>query len=426
MEIKEKQKLYAWVVWLFGAIFLFYKYAIEVSPSVMTQALMSTFEIDGTKLGNLAASYFYAYLLMQIPAGLLIDKYGPKKVSALAILMCGVGSILFSFTDSFFLACLGRFLTGLGAAFSAINCLKLTANWFSFRRFAFMAGLMMTVGMLGAVGGQAPLAYFINSVGWRAAMAYIGYFGIALAVIFFFVVKDKPENQLDQHIVPSLKEISQGLGGLFKRAQPWLLSIFSGLAFAPVSVFGGLWGVSFLMEYSSLSHIEAAHVVSYIFIGFAVGAPLMGYLSDLLKSRKKLMVLGPFIALIFISVILFIEIRSLFWLSSLLFCFGFSISSFLLSFTMIREITAPILAATAIGFMNSFDALIGAVSDPLTGSILDFFWKGQLRNGARVFSIGAYQISLSTLPIFLIISLVVAYFIKDTYFSEKEYPNTLP
>ncbi|MGD0665746.1 MAG: MFS transporter, partial [Rhabdochlamydiaceae bacterium] len=118
----------AWTIWLLSAFFMFYKYAIEVSPSVMTGTLMKTFDIGGIELGNLAASYFYAYLLLQIPAGLLLDKFGPRKTTTLAIALCALGSLVFAGAESLVVAGIGRFLTGAGAAFAAVNCLKLIAN----------------------------------------------------------------------------------------------------------------------------------------------------------------------------------------------------------------------------------------------------------------------------------------------------------
>ena len=158
-KVKHTELAYpirAWSIWLLSALFMFYKYAIEVSPSVMTTTLMKTFHVGGMELGNLAACYFYAYLLLQIPAGLLLDKFGPRKTTTLAIALCAIGSLVFAGASSLFIAGVGRFLTGIGAAFAAVNCLKLIANWFPFRQFAFMAGLMMTMAMLGAVEGRLP------------------------------------------------------------------------------------------------------------------------------------------------------------------------------------------------------------------------------------------------------------------------------
>ncbi|MGE5195930.1 MAG: MFS transporter [Anaerolineae bacterium] len=429
LKFEAKQFAYpirAWIIWLLSALFMFYKYALEVSPSVMTSTLMSTFAISGAQLGNLAACYFYAYLLMQIPAGLLIDKFGPRKITTLAIALCAAGSFIFAKADSLLLAAVGRFLTGAGAAFGAVNCLKLIANWFPFRHFAFMTGLMMTVGMLGAVGGQAPLSAFIDALNWRTAMELIGVAGLLLALLFWLVVRDKaPDHTRERHIVPPRLSLADSLRQILKNPQAWWLSIYSGFAFAPVMVFGGLWGVSFVSEAFELSQNIAAQTISLIFIGFAVGAPFFGWFSDRLGRRRLVMFWGSLLSLLALSTIIYAPGISHVFLTFLLFFFGFSISSFLLCFTMIREISLPALAATAIGFMNAFDALFGAFSDPLTGKFLDLGWSGKLIEGARMFSVYAYKMAFLTLPAYLIISLILLLRIKETY-CKPSVPSSLP
>jgi len=416
----------AWSIWLLSALFMFYKYALEVSPSVMTGTLMKTFHINGVELGNLAACYFYAYLLLQIPAGLLLDKFGPRKTTTLAIALCAVGSLIFSGADSLLLAGIGRFLTGAGAAFAAVNCLKLIANWFPFRHFAFMTGLMMTMAMLGAVGGQAPLAAFIQKMEWRQAIEVIGLSGLVLAAIFWVVVRDRSRDHAkERHIVSYKISFFNGIKQIFKNPQSWWLSAYSGFAFAPVMVFGGLWGVSFITEAFELSQNISAQMVSLIFIGFAVGAPVFGLFSDWLGRRRVVMLWGTIIALIAISTVIYVHGISTYALAFLLFIFGFSISSFLLCFTMIREINLPLLAATAIGFMNAFDALLGAFSDPLTGKFLDTGWNGKLIEGARIYSVSAYKAAFLTLPVCLIASLFMLLRVKETH-CKPSYPTSLP
>jgi len=403
---------------------MFYKYALEVSPSVMTGTLMSAFQISGMDLGNLAASYFYAYLILQIPAGVLLDRFGPRKITSLAIAVCALGNMLFGFAPSLLVAEIGRFFVGAGAAFAAVTCLKLTANWFPSRQFAFMAGLMMTIAMLGAVGGQAPLAYFISHLEWRAAMQWISVAGLVFAFIFWFVVRDtSPSHAIEKVFAPQKVSIFKNLKKLVKSPQSWWLSVYSGFAFAPVMVFGGLWGVSFLAESYKIPEHMAAQQVSLIFIGFAVGAPLFGHLSDRWGRRKPVMYWGTFLSLIAISLIIYVPIGPI--LPCVLFLFGFFISSFLLCFTMIREISTPMLAATAIGFMNAFDALFGAFSDPLTGRILDSQWTGAMLHGARIFSVEAYQIAFLTLPVYLAIAVISLIPIRETY-CKPSYPSSLP
>lgn len=416
----------AWSIWLLSALFMFYKYALEVSPSVMTGTLMKTFQINGAQLGNLAACYFYAYLLLQIPAGLLLDKFGPRKTTTIAIAFCALGSLIFARADTLLIAGAGRFITGAGAAFAAVNCLKLIANWFPFRHFAFMAGLMMTMAMLGAVGGQAPLAAFIQKMEWRQAIEVIGIAGLVLGALFWLVVRDRaPDHARERHIVPTRISLVESFKLVFKNSQSWWLSAYSGFAFAPVMVFGGLWGVAFLAEAFALTPNISAQMVSLIFIGFAVGAPVFGWYSDWLGRRRVVMLWGTLVALVSISAVVYAPGVSIYGLAILLFIFGFSISSFLLCFTMIREINLPILAATAIGFMNAFDALLGALSDPLTGKFLDSVWDGRVVEGARVFSVGAYKAAFITLPAYLVLSLLTLLWIKETH-CKPTYPNTLP
>lgn len=424
--VKLAHPVRAWTIWLLSALFMFYKYALEVSPSVMNTTLMKAFNIGGVELGNLAACYFYAYLFLMIPAGLLLDRFGPRKTTTIAIAVCAVGSMVFAAADTVMVAGIGRFLTGAGAAFAAVNCLKLIANWFPFRQFALMTGLMMTIAMLGAVGGQAPLAAFVDALEWRQAMQTIGIAGLGLALVFWVVVRDRaPDHVRERHIVSTKISLKESLKLIFKNSQSWWLSVYSGFAFAPVMVFGGLWGVSFMAEAYGLSSNMAAQTVSLIFIGFAVGAPIFGWFSDWIGKRRIVMMIGTIVSLLTISIVIYLPGISVFGLIFLLFLFGFSISSFLLCFTMIREINIPILAATAIGFMNAFDALFGAVSDPLTGKFLDMGWDGKLVDGARIFSVSAYKSAFLTLPIYLIIAIFTLFRIKETH-CKSSTPSSLP
>ncbi len=423
---RKQSTVQAWIIWSLSAFFMFYKYAIEVSPSVMTDTLMGAFKINATQLGNLAASYFYAYLLLQIPVGLLLDKFGPRKVTTIAITVCGLGGVVFARAETLFVAEIGRFLTGVGAAFAVVNCFKLIANWFPPKKFAFMAGLMMTVAMVGAVFGQAPLAAFIRFAGWREAMEVIAIIGLVLAAVFWVVVRDKdPHHKTEKQLVDAKMPILKSVKEVLKHKQSWWLSIYSGFAFAPVMVFGGLWGVSFTQDAFGLSQNIAAQAVSMIFIGFAVGAPVFGLFSDWIGRRVVVMFWGTIMSLITISAVIYAPGVSHLFVTALLFLFGFSISSFLLCFTMMREVNLAVLAATAIGFMNAFDAFFGIFSDPLAGKLLDMNWDGKMVDGARIFSIHDYRIAFITIPIYLIIAIISLYWIKETY-CKQSVPTSLP
>lgn len=402
---------------------MFYKNAFEVSPAVMTATLMSTFHINATQLGNLVAGYFYAYLIMQMPAGILLDRLGPRKVTTTAIILFAFGNYLFAQANSVFLAGAGRFLTGVGASFAAVNCLKLIANWFPLKQFSVMTGLMMTLAMSGAIIGQAPLGVLIDRLGWQNAFCIVGIAGLVLAVIFWSFVRDQPSHHKKEvHIAPVRASVWASLKKLVVNPQNWWLSVYSGFAFAPIMVFAGLWGVPFISQAFYISKIVAAQATSLSFIGFAVGAPILGWFSEWIGKRKVVMFWGTITSLISISLVIYTPNISYSLLTFLLFIFGFSISSFLLCFTMLREINPPILAATAVGFMNAFDAFFGAFSDPLTGKFLDLNWTGLMIDGARVFSVTAYKLAFLTIPVYLVIALLSLVGIKETYCKSVEEP----
>ena len=408
-----QQKAYPWVVWLLGAGFFFYKYLVQVSPSVMTNDLMKTFHINATGLGNLSAFYFYAYLIMQIPVGILIDKYSPRLLTVLAIFICSLSTLVFSQTSSLGLACISRALIGAGAAFAAVSCFKLVTLWFTPKRFALVSGLCMTAAMLGGVGGQMPLSLLTQSVGWRTALQVVSVIGLILGAIYLLIVRDKRISS------PEKKQDKQSFWGnsifVLRSRQAWLLSFYSGLAFAPVSVFGGLWGVPFLETSYHLSRNSAAFAVSWIFIGFAVGAPFFGWLSDFFGQRKPILFTGTCMAFICIMTIIYSPTNHVGVLSVLLFFFGFGTSGFFTSFAMIRELFPLGLAGTVLGIMNTFDAVCEALFEPAVGAVLDLTWDGQVADGIHQFSVYSYHVSLLLLPLSLLIAFLLLFFIKETW-----------
>jgi MFS family permease len=410
------QGAYPWLVWFLGASFFFYKYVLQVSPSVMSADLLSVFSISGAGLGILAASFFYTYLIMQIPVGIMLDKWEPKIIILLAISACILGALLFSKTDSFYVAFFGRAVIGLGAAFAAVSCFKLATIWFPPERFAFIAGLSMTAAMLGAIGGEAPLSYLVQTFGWRTAMNQVALFGLILMIfIILFLRKSKDNSAISHSRNTNTFSLADQIKIIIKHKQTWLLSLYSGLAFAPVSVFGGLWGVSFLEQSYHLSATQASSSISVIFIGFAIGCPLFGWMSDFIGRRKIIINCGTAVSLLSILMILYSPAKSLALLQIFSFLFGSSASCFFLCFSMIREIHPIFFAATVLGFMNTFDSICEALTEPFIGKILDLGWDGQLSHGARIFSAQDYNVALSILPIYFMVSLIVLLFIRETH-----------
>jgi sugar phosphate permease len=270
----------------------------------------------------------------------------------------------------------------------------------------------MTAAMLGAIFGQAPLSLLVKHFQWQLAMKYVAIPGFMLAILFFSLVKGNKTHKTSMRTSLSFKE---QLLQVLKSKQTWVLSFYSGLAFAPVSVFGGLWGVSFLKQAYNLSPTSAASTISFIFIGFAIGCPISGWLSDFMRRRKPLMFIGTSLAIISLSLVLYLPQANAIFLSILLLIFGLGASCFFLCFSMVREIHSLSVAATVLGFMNTFDSICEALSEPFIGKMLDLGWNGELNHGARIFSLKDYHLSLSILVAYLVVGIIFLFFTKETY-----------
>lgn len=406
-----------WIVWGLGCIFYFYESLLQVSPSVMSHELMRDFLVTSQTLGVLAGIYFYSYALMQLPAGLLLDYFGPKRLLVIATLICGLSTIAFGSTDNFWLACIARMMIGLGSAFAAVGTMKLAANWFPAERFALLTGIMVTIGMLGAIGGEAPLALLIDNYNWRIALIIMGVIGIVLAVLLFVIARDVPKG--DPYHSKYVKQgndegLFSGLKKLLRHKQMWLTATYGGLMFMWTPVFCGLWGVPFLMAKLNIDKTIAANYISLVFVGWAVSSPLWGVFSNRIGRRKPPMYIGTIGALFCSLMILYAPVSHSF-IETLLFLFGVFSAGFLPAFAVAREICNNRQVATGLSFMNMMNMIGIALAQPLIGFMLDQFWSGQLVDNVRIYSLQAYQQSLLIMPIGIFIALIILPKMQETY-----------
>lgn len=405
----------SWIVWSLGCVFYFYECLLQVSPSVMSNELMRDFSVTSQTLGILSGIYFYSYAAMQIPGGVMMDHFGPHRLLTLATTICAISTIAFGLTDNFYTACIARLMIGFGSSFAAVGAMKLAANWFPAQRFALLTGLMVTIGMLGAVGGEAPLALLIDNYGWRQSMTIMGVIGIIIALLMLIIAKDAPQevkniiNNVDEEpILPSLL-------ALIQNKQLWLVATYGGLMYMTTPVFCGLWGVPFLMFKMHLTKAIAANYISLIFVGWAIASPLWGIFSNRIGLRKPPMYIGAIGALITSSLFIFAPLYSGWVMQLLLFTFGIFSAGFLPAFAIAKELCNKRYVATGLSFMNMMNMVGIAAAQPIIGFILDRLWQGEIINKVRVYPVEAYHYALSILPLGILISLFILPRIKETY-----------
>ena len=185
-------KSYTYLIISLCAFFLFYKYILQIYPSIITEPLMSEFKLNGAGLGNLAATFYYSFMATQLFVGYMLDKYSARWVTAGAILCCAVGVIWFSDSHTVLNAGLSRALMGVGVAFATVSYMKLASVWFPPRQYAFIGGLLASSAMAGAVFGEAPLSWLMAAFGWRECLFIVGLGGLVLTFLFAVVVRDAP------------------------------------------------------------------------------------------------------------------------------------------------------------------------------------------------------------------------------------------
>lgn len=406
-----------WIVWGLGCLFYFYECLLQVSPSVMSSELMRDFEVTSKTLGILSGIYFYSYAAMQLPGGVMMDYFGPQRLLTIATTICSVSTIAFGLTDNFFMACLARLMIGFGSAFAAVGAMKLAANWFPAERFALLTGMMVTIGMLGAIGGEAPLALLIDNFGWRESMVIMGCVGLVLAVLIFAIAKDIPkhtQNTAHAHAYSDDEPVFQSLVAILKNKQLWFVALYGGLMYMATPVFCGLWGVPFLMFKMHIAKATAANYISLVFVGWAIASPLWGIFSNRIGRRKPPMYIGCVGAIICSTIFIYAPITSGWIIEFFLFAFGIFSAGFLPAFAVAKELCSKRYVATGLSFMNMMNMVGIAIAQPVIGYILDKLWGGEIVDKVRVYPLEAYHIALALLPVGMLVSLLILPRIRET------------
>ncbi len=402
-----------------GTLFFAYAFIQRVAPSVITTELMQEFAVGGAVLGSLSAFYFYAYASLQIPVGMLIDRFGPRKLMSAAALLCAVASLVFAIADSLWLALLGRAMIGATVAFAFVGTMAIAGYWFSASRYAMLAGFLQTVGMFGAVFGQAPMRLLVEAEGWRGSMQWLALMALVLSVCIFFLVPHRPKKVLQQKTSSGLLP---GLGAVARNSQTWICAYLGFGMTAIMLAFGGLWGVPWAQTIGDYSATEAAGIVSMIFLGWAIFSPLHGWLSDHLGRRNPIIQIGAITLLVSATWLFYAPPQSTPLLMLLIFVVGAAGGTMTVSFGSVRELNDPGYSSTSLGLMNMHVVGSAAIMQPLLGYLLDSQWNGLTVDGARVYSVADYEFAFGALLAVTAIALLLSFLLRETYCEQQITP----
>lgn len=405
--------LYGFIICTIAAFFYCYEFVLRIVPGILQGELSIRFgHIGAAMFGQIAALYYFAYSPMQLPVGMLMDKFGPRRLLTLACACCCLGSYLFSFNTSLALIGLGRFLVGFGSSFAFVGVLTLSTMWLPKELFSLFAGLMTTLGMLGNVYAEMKITHMVATVGIDSVLWGSVMIGCVLTLIIFIFVRNN-QDYMQKHqtdLGPFLKEVF----AVCCSKKVWIVGAIGACLYTSLSVFGELWGQTYLEQAHHLSKIQSAHSMSMLFIGWGIGAPLTGFISDKLANRMIPLIMGSLGGLLTIYSILYVEHIPYWALNTLILFYGIFCSTEIIVFMMAKEVSGARLSGTVFAVTNMIVTLFGAILQPLVGGILDVFGHRILVDGHYLYQIADFHKALAILPLSSVFVILLCFVLKKS------------
>jgi MFS family permease len=411
----------AWLVWALGAALYLIAFYQRVAPAVITQELSRDFSLSAGALGNLSAFYFYGYVAVQIPTGLLADRFGPRRVLALGAALTAAGTLLFALAPGVAWANAGRLAIGAAAGVAFVSMLKLVSHWMPARQYAFASGVALFVGVLGATLAGPPLRIAVDAFGWRAVMGASAAVSAGVAIAIWVVVRDDPSERgyasfhAHANAHRQAASVASQLREVLSYRNTWLTFLIPGAFSGVILTFAGLWGVPFLVSQYGFSTRGAAVLTSAMLVCWSVASMAYGPISERIGRRKPIYLAGLAATLALWSVVVLVPGLPTPVLVAVLLAVSVAAGAFIVTFAYARESVPPRLAGTVSGIANMGVMLGGMLMQPLVGLALDARWTGRVVDGVRVYDFAAYQGGFALMLAWGLVSLLLLAFARESY-----------
>lgn len=394
-----------WIIFGIAAAFYCYEFLLRVLPSVAVSELSTFFSINAKQMGVLSATYYSAYVPMQLLVGILLDRYSTKWLLILACTLCALGTAGFVFTDSTTVASIARFAIGFGSAFAYVGTLKVATIWLAPRHFPVIVGVTNALGMVGAMIADVILTPVVETLGVTQAFYYCAFAGFILAGLMLLLLSSAAPPGYQKHRHHERVQFRVLLRFLCS-LRFWVIGVVGGLLYLPQTVFNALWGPSFFEHVYGLSPSQAGSAVSFMLIGFIISSPISGKLGEKYGFKKGQLVLGNAVAALASAAMILLPslIHPVLYGVTLIIglAFGLQVQAFVLA----KESVPLKLAATALAVTNMIIMLGGLLFQPLVGELID--WVGAMHSGQTDAMAIAYQQAMLILPIGLLIGALLA------------------
>lgn len=356
----------AWGVWIIASVFYAYQYILRVMPNIMLSDIMQQFGINAATFGQFSGVYYIGYSLMHLPIGIMLDRFGPKKVMTCCILFTVIGMMPLLFAEHWVYPIVGRFLIGLGSSAAILGVFKIIRMTFSAERFPRFLSLSVMIGLIGAIYGGGPVSYLRDTFGYHFVIQLMAIAGVILASITYWIIPDV-KSTAERTVISDIKEV------LTNKKVVWSC-IFAGLMVGPLEGFADVWGTEFLKQVYGFEGTLAASMPSMIFIGMCFGSPVLSFIADKVGSYVAVIVAAGIVMAICFAFLLFWHLPTGVMTFNFIIvgvCCAYQILAIYKASTYVREQVVGLTTAVAnmiiMIFGYAFHSVIGGVINIMGG-----------------------------------------------------------
>ncbi|WP_405572641.1 MFS transporter [Winogradskyella sp. Asnod2-B02-A] len=407
------------LAWFLCALFYFYQYAVRSAPGVMQTELTAAW--GENDIGSIISAYYITYAIMALVAGVLLDRYGAHRTIPVGITVVGVGCLIFA-QGSETAGMAGFVIQAIGAIFGFIGASYVAARYLPARMLAIFIGLTQCLGMAGAAFGSKPVHMVIDSSGsfqWSLQTVWItfGVIGFVLAVATWFVMPKDKGDSATHHGKLSVANLIAPFKTVFGNKQSWYAGIIGGLLFVPTTIGALVWATSFLHSGENIPMSQAASIASIVPIGWVIGCPLLGFISDKIGRRKPVLIGGALIMLAAAIIAVYVQADgSVIIRYAVALILGIASGAAMIPFSMIKEANPPEVKGTAAGSMNFIVFGISGVMSPFVA---------RLMGPTPDKSLTLHQFQDALLPLIggIIVAIILSFLIRETGHFKKNKEN---